>query len=536
MHAVRLRLALLAVLVAPALAGATIYQGNPSNYLSLLSGLQPGDTLQLAAGTYYDQLQIIDMHGNASGWIVITGPQSGSPARFVADNCCNTVQFDNASYIEVSYLTLDGAGTDGPFGVDSRNVTHHITISDLTIINYGADQLDDGISTKGPAWNWIVRHNRIIGAGTGMYFGSSNGDWPFVAGLIEYNLVLDSVGYDLQIKHQNPRPTNIGMPTGVNRTIIRHNVFGKANTPVELVTEAQPNVLVGHLPLSGDGQDDVYEIYGNFFYENPIEALFQGEGNIGLYGNLFVTSTGDAINIQPHNAVPREVTVFQNTVVAAGRGIYVTGGDPGFVQRIVGNAVFASPAIQGPNQSANITGTYAAAPLYLNDPHAPIGQLDLYPLPGTLTGTAIGTTTFTAYTDWDHDFNGTLRDETYRGAYSGAGMNPGWQLALDFKDPPDADGDGDGVPDAEDNCTLAANASQCDSDGDGFGNACDADLNNNDATNAQDYGIFRTRLGNGGSNPYDIADLNCNGTVNAQDYGILRSLLGSPPGPSGVAP
>jgi hypothetical protein len=421
------------MLLVPGLAAATVYQGNPGNYLTLLEQLQPGDTLQLAAGTYVDQLLIENLHGSAGAWITITGPHSGAPAIFRADNCCNTVQFDNASYIEVSYLTLDAQGTDGPFGVDSRDVTHHITISDLTILNYGADQQDDGISTKGPAWNWTVRRNLIIGAGTGMYFGGSDGSWPFVAGLIEYNVVLDTIGYNLEIKHQNPRPTGIGLPTGLNRTIIRHNVFSKKNTPIGMVQEAQPNVLVGHLPLSGEGQDDSYEIYGNFFYENPTEALFQGEGNIGLYANLFVTSSGDAINIIPHNAVPRQVTVFQNTVVAAGSGILISGGNPNFTQRIIGNAVFASSPLQGPNKIANITAPYASAHLYVNDPYGPIGELDLYPLPGMLTGALIDTSALSAYTDWNRDFNASVRDQSFRGAYSGEGSNPGWQLALDMK-------------------------------------------------------------------------------------------------------
>lgn len=37
------------------------------------------------------------------------------------------------------------------------------------------------------------------------------------------------------------------------------------------------------------------------------------------------------------------------------------------------------------------------------------------------------------------------------------------------------DGDGDGVPDAGDNCPLVANSDQADADGDGVGNACDSD-------------------------------------------------------------
>jgi Thrombospondin type 3 repeat/RTX calcium-binding nonapeptide repeat (4 copies) len=40
-------------------------------------------------------------------------------------------------------------------------------------------------------------------------------------------------------------------------------------------------------------------------------------------------------------------------------------------------------------------------------------------------------------------------------------------------DPPAPDGDGDGVPDSEDNCPGASNADQADADDDGIGDACD---------------------------------------------------------------
>jgi hypothetical protein len=94
------------------------------------------------------------------------------------------------------------------------------------------------------------------------------------------------------------------------------------------------------------------------------------------------------------------------------------------------------------------------------------------------------------------------------------------------------DTDGDGIPDSADNCRLVANASQCDSDGDGFGNHCDADFNNNSFTNSQDYVLFRQQLGQPSVAPvFNAADINCNGFVNSQDYVLFRGLLGNPPGP-----
>lgn len=102
------------------------------------------------------------------------------------------------------------------------------------------------------------------------------------------------------------------------------------------------------------------------------------------------------------------------------------------------------------------------------------------------------------------------------------------------------DADADGVADRVDNCTLRANYSQCDSDGDGYGNRCDGDLTNNGIANAQDTVTFRVFLGRTSASPESdynmIADINCNGVVNAQDATLYRQLLGLPPGPSGRVP
>ena len=99
------------------------------------------------------------------------------------------------------------------------------------------------------------------------------------------------------------------------------------------------------------------------------------------------------------------------------------------------------------------------------------------------------------------------------------------------------DTDGDGLPDELDNCTLVSNPSQCDSDGDGYGNHCDGDLNNNGFTNSQDYVLFRAQLGQPSVGPtYNQADLNCNGFVNAQDYVLFRQPARRTVGSVGSAP
>ncbi len=91
------------------------------------------------------------------------------------------------------------------------------------------------------------------------------------------------------------------------------------------------------------------------------------------------------------------------------------------------------------------------------------------------------------------------------------------------------DTDGDGVPDGADNAYNTANASQCDSDGDGWGNAADADLNNNGTVNAADMTIFNAASGKCVGTPgYNAhADFDCNGCVNAADLAVITARMGS---------
>jgi hypothetical protein len=112
----------------------------------------------------------------------------------------------------------------------------------------------------------------------------------------------------------------------------------------------------------------------------------------------------------------------------------VLAGHPGFTQRVVGNAVFGSPALVGGTQLDNTAAAYAAAGAFLANPDGTLGgpdRLDLYPLPGTLGG-PVDTTGLLGYPEADRDFNGALRAASFRGAYAGEGSNPGWLPALEI--------------------------------------------------------------------------------------------------------
>lgn len=428
----------LLLIASHAVAGRHII-ADPSNYRTLLKSMLPGDTMQLTAGEYRGGLPLHNLQGQANEPITIAGPNSGQRAVFLARVSHNTVSIYNSSYITIRNLVLDGLNlpVDGVKAEGDADWAHHITLENLLIRNHGNNQQTVGISTKCPAWNWEVRGNVITGAGTGMYFGDSDGSDPFVASLIEHNLVVDTIGYNLQIKHQNTRPVIPGMPLGDQQTIIRHNVFSKAMRGSK-GPMARPNVLVGHWPLSGAGQEDQYLIYGNFFYQNPNEALFQGEGNLALYNNLFLNDSADAIHIQPHNNIPRRISIFFNTVITTTTGIVIrqrqddpTMQSTNYPQRVVANAVFASRPINARNQKGNITAQVSQAKNYLRNPLAQPGEMDLRPHKYMMAKFDSGV--LEEYLDWNLDFNNHPRKEGTVGAYSGNKNATHWVPRIERK-------------------------------------------------------------------------------------------------------
>jgi hypothetical protein len=102
------------------------------------------------------------------------------------------------------------------------------------------------------------------------------------------------------------------------------------------------------------------------------------------------------------------------------------------------------------------------------------------------------------------------------------------------------DTDMDLIPDVFDNCTGVVGTdypngpgespnNQIDSDGDGFGNRCDADFNNTGATiDLADLNLFLAAFSGPGNNEFD---LNYDGaSINLGDLNIFLALFSGPPG------
>lgn len=118
-------------------------------------------------------------------------------------------------------------------------------------------------------------------------------------------------------------------------------------------------------------------------------------------------------------------------------------------------------------------------------------------------------------------------------------QDPDCDSPVDPLEAPDADGDG--VPDTLDLCIEEADPDQQDADGDDFGNACDADFNQDGFVGGPDFAVllhcFNSTTGSQG--PADDpaceeSDMNADGFVGGPDFDLFLRGFNGPPGPSGL--
>ncbi len=86
------------------------------------------------------------------------------------------------------------------------------------------------------------------------------------------------------------------------------------------------------------------------------------------------------------------------------------------------------------------------------------------------------------------------------------------------------DNDGDGIADSQDNCSQTFNPGQQDTDSDGYGNICDADLDNDGVVGFMDFNIFKAAWLSTALSPNwnPDADLDSDNVVGFQDFNVFK--------------
>jgi len=117
----------------------------------------------------------------------------------------------------------------------------------------------------------------------GNVFWRPDGGKPFIAGLVENNLIMNTIGYNVQFKQQNPWPNVSSIPIGKTR---RSSATRFQQRFSSSGGDSAAQSSCGSLASLGPDKTTCMKFYGNVFYQNPVEALFQGEGNIAFHHNF----------------------------------------------------------------------------------------------------------------------------------------------------------------------------------------------------------------------------------------------------------
>jgi hypothetical protein len=99
------------------------------------------------------------------------------------------------------------------------------------------------------------------------------------------------------------------------------------------------------------------------------------------------------------------------------------------------------------------------------------------------------------------------------------------------------DADEDGIANDADDCRLAPNSTQVDTDLDGYGNACDADYDGDGRVGLPDFLELGRAFGaTSGSATYSAAlDADSDGVIGMAEFLLFGASFGKPPGPSALA-
>ncbi len=520
-------------------ANSTEYYLSPSDdWFSVISGsnLQPGDEVILSGGTYSDGRRLSISHqGTAASPIVIRSEQ-GSMAVITRPNANqNVINIEGAEYLVFQGVEVTG-GSIG-IRIGGKNIagvsrqSKFITIKDSLIHHVGGAAVTANFYGDTNVGHQFLNNeiHHTSGSGEGFYLGSNNdgaGNTTsvFRDGLIEGNYIHDLNGSNLS------QGDGIEIKDGSYNNIVRNNVIHDTKYPGILVygTDGNaPNIIEGNVIWSSG--------------DNGIQA----SADAVITNNIIFDSNGAGVSSQSHqSSVPGNLTIAHNTVISNGGRValrvnYPVGGGLSGPIVIANNALYAMDSglalrlqnIPGFTVSGNV-GVGGAQPTQNIAAWNPSGNPDLDFNDWTNKDVSIAENSLligNADANYlvSQDFNQTDRQNSLDvGAYLfNANGNPGWQIQAGFKSV-FLDTDQDGVQDSQDNCVNVANPLQRDTDGDGYGNFCDGDLNNDGNVSVGDLQIFRTRFG---TNNQD-ADFDGNGWVSIGDLNIFRMLFGHSPG------
>ena len=286
--------------------GKTVQVSTASQLYQALNAVVPGETIELAAGTYKGEFSPA-LSGTASAPITLTGPSTAVISGSSVDSAYGV-------HLEASYWTLSG------FSVTTAQKGVVVDGGDYDTINglHVSDIGDEGIHLRAFSSHDLIEHCTVTdtgqyqaGFGEGVYIGSAQSNWGTYSGG-QPDTSNDDVVEDNTL---GPGITaeNIDVKEGTTGGAIEGNSFNATG-------EAGANSAVAWVDVKGNG----YQVTGNTgidAYQQGIkvEQLYTGFGCANVFaGNDFALGSapgyGFDIVDQSDCAADPNIVYASNTV------------------------------------------------------------------------------------------------------------------------------------------------------------------------------------------------------------------------------
>ncbi|MFC1420729.1 right-handed parallel beta-helix repeat-containing protein [Streptacidiphilus cavernicola] len=303
------------------IAYATVQVANGSQLHQALNSAVPGETIQLAAGSYAGEFTV-STSGTAAAPITLQGP---ADAVITGTGVASAYGI----HLEADYVTLRGFSVSTFQKGVVLDGANHDTVDGLTVSNIG----DEGIHLRAFSSDDLIEHNSVhdtgryqAGYGEGIYVGSAKSNWGSYSGGLPDASDRDTISGNTL--GPNITAENIDIKEGTTGGFVTGNSFDSTG-------EAGANSAVAWVDVKGND----YTVTGNtgqHAYQQGflVEQLYPGFG----CGNSFARNILDLggapgygfdITDQAACAGNPNTVYASNTVTGAGSGVSTVPVTPG---------------------------------------------------------------------------------------------------------------------------------------------------------------------------------------------------------------
>jgi hypothetical protein len=435
-------------LSSPVTAAATVYRLTPeADWFPVLNGdgLQPGDEVVLAAGTYRDGRRLVLGHrGTAQQPILVRAASGARVILHRPDARQNSINIIGSQYLILRGIEITGGSSGIRLMKSDHALCKFVTIEGMHIHHIGGVAVT--ANSPGNAYEGLIfRRNHIhhtSGHGEGFYLGVNNKPDGSTAGYIFNSIIENNYIHDLKGPNVS-QGDGIELKDGSYNNIVRDNVIHDTNYPGVLVygTDGKSRNVIERNVIWNSGNHGIQAaseaiIRNNIIFGNRDDGIRSHAhqsarvGNLDIIHNTIVSrrpgSSALRISLSEQERLTGPIVIAKNALYAA---------SDGFALRV--------PPIDFSDAIITLAGNIGSGPTDGVPARIPRGQwnksgqlkndLDshYFPRPDSmLVGAAI-----LKYTHWD-DFSGVVRDTPSEvGAYAlKSHPDTRWIIAPEFKE------------------------------------------------------------------------------------------------------